>query len=152
MVVIWDVLEHLHNYQFVLMEIKRVLRPNGLLALTTPNRHSIDCILYGKDYWYKRDKTHIHCFSRKELKYLLKTTGFSQIRIRTIQLLHFLPNIKKYSKRFEKQEKIIGKNKRLVTSANNQKVIKRSAKWIYNILDNLSTPFGANFYVFSVKQ
>jgi SAM-dependent methyltransferase len=31
-----EVLEHIHNYQAVLQEIRRVLKPNGLLAISVP--------------------------------------------------------------------------------------------------------------------
>jgi SAM-dependent methyltransferase len=89
-VTMFDTLEHLANHGCVLRDVCRILKPGGLLTLTTPNRWSINSILFGRDYWFKRDATHVVLFSRGSLKRALSEAGFGHVRLRTISLLHFL--------------------------------------------------------------
>lgn len=149
-VTMFDTLEHLKNYNEVLKEIHRVLKDGGLLVLTTPNRWSINSILFGRDYWTKRDKTHVVVFSRNSLKNVLALAGFRQLRIRTISFLHFLGD-------FGRVEDSTGPN--LATDSSMSRAAKNlppALRYvlgkIYNLVNDLPTPWGANFYAFCVKQ
>jgi len=85
-IVCLDVIEHIINPFHLLAEIKRVLKPQGVLILTTPNFRKIKNILYllviGKfpktstdaSFW---DGGHLHYFTFKDIKWLLKCHGFS---------------------------------------------------------------------------
>lgn len=42
LVLFQEVIEHLYNSDLIMAEIGRVLKPNGLLILSTPNLSSID--------------------------------------------------------------------------------------------------------------
>jgi SAM-dependent methyltransferase len=63
-----EVIEHLHNPQNIINEIHRVLKPNGMLFLSTPNVHSIAQklrFLFSDEFHWFRDKHfrglgHIH--------------------------------------------------------------------------------------------
>lgn len=71
-IVAGETLEHLQNPEAFLREAHRTLKPNGLLALSTPNRNSaVNKLL--KSY---NTKVHLHLFSRKELSSLLEKNGF----------------------------------------------------------------------------
>ncbi len=60
-VVSYETIEHIHNYKQFLNEVKRVLKPNGLLLLSTPN-----------DSEYIEDNHfHLHEFNYGELKKLI---------------------------------------------------------------------------------
>ena len=39
--IMWEVIEHLQTPEIILAEIRRVLRPNGLLLISTPNTESV---------------------------------------------------------------------------------------------------------------
>ena len=65
-VVCFEVIEHLAEHELVLHEIKHVLRPDGLLLLSTPNRRIYTDIL-GSENPY-----HVKELSREELLSLLK--------------------------------------------------------------------------------
>jgi|TARA_B100000315_G_scaffold181404_1_gene170287 2-polyprenyl-3-methyl-5-hydroxy-6-metoxy-1,4-benzoquinol methylase len=65
-----DVIEHLEHDEFAVKEISRVLKTNGVLLLSTPNRMSSG----------KWDKRHVHEYDAFELTKLLKG-NFRQVEI-----------------------------------------------------------------------
>ncbi len=67
-VVLWDVLEHLHDPMSTLHEIHRILKPDGLIVLRVPNLASWDAKIFGK-YWAGFD-------APRHLSQFLKQTGF----------------------------------------------------------------------------
>lgn len=86
-----EIIEHILDTRFFLMEIHRVLKSKGYLVLTTPNLARIDDrlkLLFGKaprqtsplhPYLY----LHIRPFTFDSLKNALKICGFTEIVIRT---------------------------------------------------------------------
>jgi 2-polyprenyl-3-methyl-5-hydroxy-6-metoxy-1,4-benzoquinol methylase len=81
-VVLQDVIEHLKNPKEQIAEIMSILRPGGILFLTTPNIDSLSRILLQK-YWYHYKKgEHLIYFNQKNLKYLLSHQGFKEIKVK----------------------------------------------------------------------
>jgi len=91
-----DVIEHIVNIYHLLSEIKRVLKSNGFLIVSTPNvrfiYHIIRLILgygpktsfnpseyYGADLY---DGGHVHYFTIKDLRNLLIRYGFKLLEVR----------------------------------------------------------------------
>ncbi|CAG0935638.1 Demethylmenaquinone methyltransferase [Thermoflexales bacterium] len=75
-VTMWDVLEHLHDPCAELREIRRVLRPEGLLVLRVPSLDSLDARIFGP-YWAGLDvPRHMVVFSRRALMQMLGQAGF----------------------------------------------------------------------------
>ena len=63
-----EVLEHIHNYQEVLGEIQRVLKPGGLLAVSVP-RFGPEWICWKlSDAYHEVEGGHVRIFRRKQLK------------------------------------------------------------------------------------
>jgi malonyl-CoA O-methyltransferase len=80
-VLLLDVIEHLYKVQLTLTEIRRVLKPEGKLIITTPSTgYSIDNflrIILGKFSWRKKPFSfEVHTFSQEELVSLMKARGF----------------------------------------------------------------------------
>lgn len=80
--VAWATIEHVANPDEVLREIRRVLRPGGLLALSVPHWGGLSIRLIGKKYRYIC-KEHLFYFGRKNLAALLHQVGFSRVHTTT---------------------------------------------------------------------
>lgn len=85
----FDVLEHIPNLREVMQEIKRVLRPKGILLLGIPNENFLfQTIWY---FWTKsRGKVwqdvHVHKFNEQNLNYFIDSQGFKRVFEKKIHL------------------------------------------------------------------
>jgi 2-polyprenyl-3-methyl-5-hydroxy-6-metoxy-1,4-benzoquinol methylase len=76
------VIEHIHNYKNLMQECKRVLKPGGLLVITTPN---INASRLRLDFWNGRptmfnfwdDPTHIKPYTITSIKRLFSMFDFN---------------------------------------------------------------------------
>jgi 2-polyprenyl-3-methyl-5-hydroxy-6-metoxy-1,4-benzoquinol methylase len=63
-ITLWHVLEHVHDLNGTILELKRVLKPNGTLIVAVPNFKSYDASYY-KEFWAAYDvPRHLWHFSR----------------------------------------------------------------------------------------
>jgi hypothetical protein len=74
----FEVIEHLQNPLFYLLNIYKHLSPGGKLILTTPVRWCLS-----------NNKAHFHEFSQDELLFCLKEAGFQTVSIQRIQAYDF---------------------------------------------------------------
>jgi SAM-dependent methyltransferase len=75
-VVMWDVLEHVHSPRETLLEIRRILKPDGVLIFRVPLLDAWDRRLFGR-YWAGWDAPrHLTLFSEHTLDLMLARTGF----------------------------------------------------------------------------
>ena len=71
-ITLWDVLEHLHDPAASLREIRRILKPGGVLIIRVPNLASWDARLFG-DAWAGLDAPrHLYVFSPQTLSHMLE--------------------------------------------------------------------------------
>jgi SAM-dependent methyltransferase len=83
-VTLWDVIEHLHDPKGTLDEVQRILKPGGLLVMSTPNLQSWDARLFGP-YWAGLDAPrHLFVFSPVTVSTLLGKAGFRIESIRSL--------------------------------------------------------------------
>ena len=76
-VTLWHVIEHLHDPAGTLHEIRRILKPDGILLLRTPNVQSLEARLFSGN-WYGLDPPrHLYLFSPKTMERLLRQCGFA---------------------------------------------------------------------------
>jgi 2-polyprenyl-3-methyl-5-hydroxy-6-metoxy-1,4-benzoquinol methylase len=80
-----EIIEHIYDTDFFLEEIKRVLKPNGFLILSTPNIATFGrrlMLLFGINPLIETSldqaSGHIRYFTKKSLEDLLKKHGFIQ--------------------------------------------------------------------------
>jgi 2-polyprenyl-3-methyl-5-hydroxy-6-metoxy-1,4-benzoquinol methylase len=76
-ITLWDVLEHLQSPRAYISHIARLLRPGGLLSLTTPNIRSGAYKLLGLDWHVVGPNEHIYYFTPRTLTRLLTGNGLA---------------------------------------------------------------------------
>jgi len=83
-----EVLEHIHDYPAVLNEIKRVLKPGGILAISVP-RYFPEwvCWMLSKAY-HEVEGGHVRIFNARELKSSIETLGFQRFDTHYAHALH----------------------------------------------------------------
>jgi 2-polyprenyl-3-methyl-5-hydroxy-6-metoxy-1,4-benzoquinol methylase len=89
MVCLWDVIEHLPDPKSALIEIRKLLKPNGIFLVNFPDIGTLQARLAGKRFWWLLS-VHLHHFTRKSMTDILKRTGFEAFHFqRYWQILEF---------------------------------------------------------------
>lgn len=100
-----DILEHLYNYEKVLKEAKKLLKPEGKIVISLPNIANFYVrlsLLFGRFTYYDKgilDKTHLRFFTFSSIKKILKDFELEIIKnkVTPIPVIEVLPNMfKKY--------------------------------------------------------
>ena len=75
-ITLWHSLEHIPQLEDTVKELKRILKPNGVIFIAVPNYKSYDSKFY-KAYWAAWDvPRHLWHFSRDGLKQLFRKENF----------------------------------------------------------------------------
>lgn len=72
-------IEHVADPKGFLQEVKRILKPEGHIVVTTPNAGGFQARVAGKS-WRSAIPDHIYLFSKKTMRVLLARTGFRILR------------------------------------------------------------------------
>lgn len=75
MVCLWDVIEHLPDPKAALIEIRKLLKPNGVLLINFPDIGTWQAKLAGKKFWWILS-VHLHHFSKSTIRGICQRTGF----------------------------------------------------------------------------
>jgi len=81
-VVLYHVIEHIENPEKLIEEVYRILKPNGILLLGTPNFGCWCARRFGSNFRLLHDKTHISLFSKESMTRFLGDYGFTINKIR----------------------------------------------------------------------
>jgi ubiquinone/menaquinone biosynthesis C-methylase UbiE len=73
-----ETLEHIRDVQLALSEIRRVLRPGGRLAITTPAAARWRVLVLGLEHPFS---PHIRAFTRRSLRTALEALGFQILEL-----------------------------------------------------------------------
>ena len=82
-VTLWDVLEHLHDPIGALVEIKRILRPGGVVLLRVPNLGSWDASLFGSTWAGLDAPRHLYVYTRATLESSIVSSGLEPLAYST---------------------------------------------------------------------
>jgi len=87
-VVCSEVLEHIHDYQAFLREIKRVIRPGGVFAVSVPAALPEWVCWKLSDAYHAMEGGHIRIFSARTLHRDIEQLGFKRYRSHKAHALH----------------------------------------------------------------
>ena len=73
---LWHVLEHVHDLYPYLNQIKKILKPSGLVFIAVPNYTSFDAMKYGANWAAYDVPRHLYHFSPASMRWLMKDAGF----------------------------------------------------------------------------
>ena len=80
-----ETIEHVRDVQLLLSELRRVLRPGGELALTTPAHSRLTALRLAIAGWEREFQPlspHLRFFTRRSLRGLLGDMGFEVVELR----------------------------------------------------------------------
>lgn len=99
-VVLKDTIEHLPDPKATLIEIRRILKPDGILYINTPNISSLASRIL-KAKWWGFKQFHLYYFTRRTLSKMLEVTGFKPLKwktySRTFTFSHWIDRFKTYN-------------------------------------------------------
>ena len=105
-VVIWHVLEHLHDPLETLDEIARITRKNGIISIAVPNFSSLQSNLFKSDWFHLDLPRHLFHFNVKNLCQALTQRGYS---IQSVSTCSLEQNIFGFIQSFMNKLKFLGK-------------------------------------------
>ncbi len=80
-ITLWHVLEHVPNLEAYILNLKHLLKPNGILVIAVPNFKSYDANYY-KQYWAAFDvPRHLWHFSKKSIELLFSKENMAVKKI-----------------------------------------------------------------------
>jgi 2-polyprenyl-3-methyl-5-hydroxy-6-metoxy-1,4-benzoquinol methylase len=95
-ITLWDVLEHLGRPAAMLENVRRLLKPGGIVAVSTHRVDSLAARLLGGRYPFFMDMHLVH-FSRSTLERMLRACGFEVLacrrHVRVLRLGYFLDRL-----------------------------------------------------------
>ncbi len=87
-VILIDVVEHVINMQAMMQELKKVLKPDGMIFIGTGNIGSLNARLAKQNWGYFLSWEHVSFFNKKSMHRLLHDNNFKNIIIRETSLQH----------------------------------------------------------------
>jgi len=77
-VTLWQVLEHVPYPLTILKKAHKILKPGGMVAVSTPDIGGIPAKIFRRKWWNIR-KLHVNQFTTKTLKSVLENAGFKNV-------------------------------------------------------------------------
>ena len=114
LIVLSDVIEHLVDPKGTLVEIRKILKPDGIICINTPDIDSLISKTLRARWWGVKN-AHLYYFTRKTLNKILHRTGFVPIKIkthsRTFTVKYLVDKLKDYNEALYKICSFLTNNK-----------------------------------------
>jgi 2-polyprenyl-3-methyl-5-hydroxy-6-metoxy-1,4-benzoquinol methylase/ribosomal protein L37AE/L43A len=78
-ITLWHVLEHVHDLQSYIGQLKTLLKSTGLLFIAVPNYQSVDASIYGSSWAAYDVPRHLYHFTPKAIQVLMKQHGLQVV-------------------------------------------------------------------------
>jgi SAM-dependent methyltransferase len=79
LVTMWGALEHSFDPIRELKEVARILKPNGMVVVTTPNGESAVERIFKQNWFFHNAPQHLYCFSRHTLEMIMDKAGLQML-------------------------------------------------------------------------
>jgi 2-polyprenyl-3-methyl-5-hydroxy-6-metoxy-1,4-benzoquinol methylase len=79
----FDIIEHVQNPANFLQELREILRPGGVLAISSPDTGHVLRYLMGSKWPMLQPLQHTVLFSRRSIAALLERSGFQDVQVET---------------------------------------------------------------------
>lgn len=80
-ITMWHVLEHVPNLNERIEDLKRLIKPNGIIIIAVPNCESLDAKIY-KEHWAAYDvPRHLYHFTPKDIESIFKNHDMEMFKI-----------------------------------------------------------------------
>ncbi len=146
-VVIWHVLEHLHEPLSTLDEIARITRKEGIIAVAVPNFSSLQSVWFKSDWFHLDLPRHLYHFNTDNLCQALKQKGYS---IHSVSTNSLEQNIFGFVQSFLNRLKFLGKPNEFYKLIQKRSGLKQYLKLIlWLIIAVLILPLAMIEYVIS---
>lgn len=143
----YDILEHLISIDDSLNQIKRVLKPDGLLVIQVPNYLSLMQMLSKEDWDWWCVPDHVLHFNIYTIKTILEQHGFKIVKLRTRNSANiFVKNVQGHLKRRITQKMYLNK---IIAKLS---IIPLYLIWAINSLLGKYNYLGGLIYVLAQKQ
>lgn len=113
-IILSDVIEHLLDPKSTLAEIRKILKPDGVICINTPDIDSLISKIL-KARWWGVKNAHLYYFTRKTLNKILHRTGFVPIKAkthsRTFTIKYIVDRLADYNKAIHKIFSFLTNNK-----------------------------------------
>jgi SAM-dependent methyltransferase len=80
-ITLWEVIEHLRMPWIDLANLRRILKTDGRLLVSTPNARGAKARLLGPRWDNYANPTHFYYFTRESLPFVLQQSGFSRVTV-----------------------------------------------------------------------
>lgn len=134
-ITMWHVLEHVHELHEYLAEIKKLLKPGGVLFIAVPNYTSDDASRYQADWAAYDVPIHLYHFSPGSMKRLLDHSGFKLKSIQPMWFDSFYVSLLSEKYKTGKQQLVRGLLNGLISNLKALRDRKRCSSLIY-IVEN----------------